>query len=72
MPKQGKRFRADIEGWDREAIFPLSEAISKVKSFRKTKFDQSVEMCIHLGIDPKHADQLVRGAVALPHGIGKS
>lgn len=72
MPQQGKRFRADIEGWDREQAMPLTEAVAKVKTFKKAKFDQSIEICVHLGIDPKQADQLVRGAIALPHGIGKS
>lgn len=72
MPKLGKRFRADIDAWDRDIAVSLDEAIGRIKSFKKAKFDQSVELCVHLGIDPKHADQLVRGAVALPHGIGKT
>jgi large subunit ribosomal protein L1 len=71
MP-HGKRYRADIEGWDREKIVPLPEAIAKLKTFKKTKFDQSIEIVVHLGIDAKQADQLVRGSIALPHGIGKS
>ncbi len=72
MPQQGKRYRADSDGWDKEAALPLAQAIEKVKSFKKTKFDQSIDIVVHLGIDPKQADQLVRGALALPHGIGKS
>lgn len=72
MPNQGKRFRADIEGWDRDNAVTLEEAIGRIKSFKKAKFDQSVELCIHLGIDAKQADQLIRGAVALPHGVGKT
>lgn len=72
MPKLGKRFRADIEAWDRDIAVSLEEAIGRIKSFKKAKFDQSVELCVHLGIDPKHADQLVRGAIALPHGVGKT
>lgn len=72
MPKFGKRFRADLEAWDRDVAVSLEEAIGRIKSFKKAKFDQSVELCVHLGIDPKHADQLVRGAVALPHGVGKT
>ncbi len=68
----GKRFRADCEGWDRTKIVPLNDAVTRLKTFRKTKFDQSVDICIHLGIDPKQADQLIRGAVALPHGVGAS
>lgn len=69
---QGKRYRADSDGWDKEAALSLTDAIAKLKSFKKTKFDQSVDIVVHLGIDAKQADQLVRGALALPHGIGKS
>lgn len=68
----GKRFRSDLEKVDRDHVYPLTEAVEKVRGFAKTKFDQSVELCIHLGIDPKQADQLIRGSVSLPHGIGKS
>jgi large subunit ribosomal protein L1 len=50
----------------------LAEAVKKIKSFTSTKFDQSVDCVIHLGIDPKQADQIIRGAISLPHGIGKS
>ena len=71
MPN-GKRFRGDLKKVDRDHVYPLNEAIEKVKGFTKTKFDQSVELCLHLGIDPKQADQLIRGSVSLPHGIGKS
>ena len=49
----------------------LAEAVEKVKSFKSVKFDQSIECVLHLGIDPKQADQLVRGSISLPHGIGK-
>jgi large subunit ribosomal protein L1 len=70
--KKGKRYRADREGWDVEKPLPLPEAIEKIRNFRKLKFDQSVDICIHLGIDVKQADQNVRGAVALPHGIGQT
>jgi len=72
MPRIGKRRRADLEGHDVETQFPLAEAVSKVRNFKKTKFDQTIELCIHLGIDAKQADQLVRGSIALPHGIGKT
>ncbi len=51
---------------------PLAEAIAKLKGFGTTKFDQTVEIHMRLGIDPKQADQLVRGSIVLPHGIGKS
>jgi large subunit ribosomal protein L1 len=49
----------------------LTDAVEKVKSFKSVKFDQSIECVLHLGIDPKQADQLVRGSISLPHGIGK-
>lgn len=65
----GKRYRADAEKAS-ETPVPLTEAVNRVKSFKKTKFDQSVELCIHLGIDPKQADQGIRGSLSLPHGIG--
>ncbi len=49
----------------------LAEAVEKVKSFKSVKFDQTIECVLHLGIDPKQADQLIRGSISLPHGIGK-
>jgi large subunit ribosomal protein L1 len=55
-----------------EAPLPLSEAVETLKKFPPTKFDQTVEIHIRLGIDPKQADQIVRGSIVLPHGIGKS
>ncbi len=58
------------ESTTKEAL-PLADAIKRVKSFTATKFDQSVEIVMHLGIDPRQADQLIRGAISLPNGIGK-
>ncbi len=74
MPHIGKRFRADLEVVKdkRTQAFPLPEAIATIKSFKKAKFDQSVEVVLHLGIDPKQADQMIRGSLSLPHGVGKS
>jgi large subunit ribosomal protein L1 len=72
MAQKGKRFRASLEGFDCDQVLPLREAIDKVKSFKPTKFEQSVDLCMHLGIDAKQADQLVRGSLSLPHGIGKT
>lgn len=72
MPKLVKRLRADHEGWDASKPLPLADAVAKVKTFKDAKFDQSVDVCVHLGIDPKQADQMVRGALSLPHGIGKT
>jgi len=72
MVRHGKRYRGDLEKVDQDQPMPLGEALSKVRSLSQAKFDQSVEICMHLGIDAKQADQLVRGALALPHGIGKT
>lgn len=70
MP-QGKRYRADSEKTPTDPV-PLIEAVQRIKAFKGTKFDQSVELCLHLGIDPKQADQAIRGSLSLPHGIGKT
>jgi large subunit ribosomal protein L1 len=64
--------KSDLTKAPGETLVPLSEAVPILKSFKATKFDQSVEIAIRLGIDAKQADQLVRGSVVLPHGIGKS
>jgi large subunit ribosomal protein L1 len=55
-----------------EDVFGISDGVKKLKGYASTKFDQTVELVMHLGIDPKHADQMVRGAIGLPNGIGKS
>ena len=70
MPK-GKRYRSDQEKATQEPV-PLVEAVNRVRAFKKAKFDQSIEIACHLGIDPKQADQAIRGSISLPHGIGKS
>jgi large subunit ribosomal protein L1 len=69
MPKQAKR----IEAWtgDRAAIHALSEAVKLVKANARAKFDESVEIAVNLGVDPRHADQQVRGVVSLPSGTGR-
>ena len=72
MPHRAKRYRADLSKIERGKIVPLEEGVEKLKAFAPTRFDQTVEMCMHLGIDPRQADQLIRGSVSLPHGIGKS
>ena len=74
MAKQevgGKRYRAEVKKVPEKPV-PLAEAIKIIKDFNHTKFDQTVELVLWLGIDPKQAEQAVRGAIALPHGIGKS
>ena len=72
MAKPGKRMAAAREGIDRHAIYPLDEAVKMIKQRGKAKFDETVEIALGLGVDPRHADQMVRGVVRLPHGTGKS
>jgi large subunit ribosomal protein L1 len=72
MAKQGKRLKAAYEGIDRKAIYDVAEAIKKIKAGANAKFDETVEIAMNLGVDPRHADQNVRGVVALPNGTGKS
>ncbi|MHC4551253.1 MAG: 50S ribosomal protein L1 [Planctomycetota bacterium] len=71
MKKRSKRYTTDAQEAVVEPV-SLADAVKKVKSFASTKFDQSVECVMHLGIDPKQADQMIRGAISLPHGIGKA
>ena len=66
-----KRYNTNFEKFDRDAEYKLDEAAELLVSLNKPKFDESVEIAINLGVDPKHADQIVRGTVALPNGIGK-
>ena len=70
MVLQGKRYRKEAEQVSKEPV-SLAEAVEKIKSFKTMKFDQTVECVVHLGIDTKMADQLIRGSISLPHGIGK-
>jgi len=72
MPKQSKRFRALAAKIPAKQAQPLAKAVEILKTFGNTKFDQTVEIHIRLGVDAKQADQIVRGAVVLPHGIGRS
>src|SRR5271167_2820302 len=72
MSTLGKRTRTAREGVDREKLYPLADAIKMVKERAKAKFDETVEIAINLGIDPRHADQMVRGVVTLPNGSGRS
>ena len=66
-----KRYKAALEQVDRNKLYSLSDAIDVLGSLPAAKFDESVEMAINLGVDPKHADQMVRGAIVLPAGTGK-
>jgi large subunit ribosomal protein L1 len=72
MSKPGKRTRKAREGIDRNKLYPLDDAIRMVKERAVAKFDETVEMAFNLGVDPRHADQMVRGVVSLPNGTGRS
>jgi len=69
---QGKRYRTATESVDRERQYLPGEALKLLKEFPTAKFDESVEVSFRLGVDPRKADQMVRGTVSLPHGTGKS
>ncbi len=71
MRSRSKRYKKDAEQASQE-VLQLPDAVKKIKSFATTKFDQSVDCVMHLGIDPKQADQMIRGSISLPNGIGKS
>src|ERR671919_1223070 len=68
----GKRLKKVREGIDREKLYPLADAIKMVKERATSKFDETVEIAINLGVDPRHADQMVRGVVTLPNGTGRT
>jgi len=72
MPAMTKREKAARAIFDEEKPYPVEEALEIVKKLPAAKFDESVDMSLRLGVDPKHADQMVRGAIVLPHGIGKT
>ncbi len=72
MAKLPKRVAASREGIDRKKFYPLTEALGLIKERATAKFDETVEVAINLGVDPRHADQMVRGVVQLPHGTGKT
>ncbi|ASP33190.1 50S ribosomal protein L1 [Labrenzia sp. VG12] len=72
MAKVGKRIKEARDGIDRNKLYALDEAIGLVKGRSKTKFDETVEVAINLGVDPRHADQMVRGVCVLPNGTGKT
>ena len=72
MAKLGKRTTAIREGIDRKKLYAIDEAIKLVKERAKAKFDETVEVAFNLGVDPRHADQMVRGVVNLPNGTGKT
>ena len=71
MGKVSKKRKAILEKYDLQKVYPLNEAAEVLKDITSTKFDSSVDLDIRLGVDPRKADQMVRGVVALPHGTGK-
>lgn len=72
MPKRGKNYKTAVAGYDKQTLFDAKEAFEILDKFPKAKFDETVEAHIKLGVDSRHADQQVRGAIVLPHGTGKS
>ncbi len=72
MPKIAKRVAATREGIDRNKLYAVNDAVGMVKERAKAKFDETVEVAINLGVDPRHADQMVRGVVNLPNGTGRT
>jgi len=72
MAKLGKRLKSAYEGVDSNKFYTLEEAVKLIKSGAKSKFDETIEVAMNLGVDPRHADQMVRGVVELPNGTGKT
>ena len=72
MSKAGKRIRAAREGIDHAKLYPLNDAVELIKSRAKAKFDETIEVAMNLGVDPRHADQMVRGVCNLPNGSGRT
>ena len=72
MAKAGKRYEKAAEAVDSNKSYSLDEAIALVKDNAKAKFDETIDVAMNLGVDPKHSDQMVRGAVSMPNGLGKS
>ncbi len=72
MAHTGKRVAASREGIDRVKLYPLGEAVKLIKDRARAKFDETVEVAMNLGVDPRHADQMVRGVCNLPNGSGRT
>jgi len=72
MAKNGKRMTKALDAVDRDKAYGIEEAVAMIKERATAKFDETIEIAMNLGVDPRHADQMVRGVVSLPHGSGKS
>jgi large subunit ribosomal protein L1 len=72
MARKGKRINSAYEGLDRDASYELDTAVNMLKDHAKAKFDETIELSMNLGVDPRHSDQMVRGVVSLPKGTGKT
>ncbi len=72
MAKKSNRLRKSYESIDAEACYGLAEAVKVIKDNASAKFDETIEIALNLGVDPRHSDQVVRGIVSLPHGTGKT
>jgi large subunit ribosomal protein L1 len=72
MAKNGKRMRKALDGLDREEVYPVTDAVRMIKERSNAKFDETIEIAVNLNVDPRHADQMVRGVLSLPNGTGKT
>ncbi|MFA5536671.1 MAG: 50S ribosomal protein L1 [Bacillota bacterium] len=72
MPKHGKKYQDAAKLFDRHQLYEMEKALELVKATATAKFDETIEISVRLGVDPRHADQQVRGTVVLPHGTGKT
>lgn len=72
MAQHGKRYRRAVEGVDRESLYGLTQAVDMVKSMSSARFDETVELAVRLGVDPRKAEQIVRGTLTLPAGTGRT
>ena len=72
MTKIAKRIQKSREGIDRNKFYPINEAVKLIKERAIAKFDETIEVAMNLGVDPRHADQMVRGVVNLPNGTGRT
>jgi len=70
--KRSKRYKEAFSKIDRTKLYDIEDAVKILKQVSKAKFDETIEIAMRLGVDPRHADQMVRGTVSLPHGTGKT